>query len=163
MDSSSRTTPLHPVSHHQHPVVNKAMLPAFRPSIQPSSSDEYEFCGVIGPTNVEGMIACPCCNRPRNEVRETLNEPIVTIRSSLISDSSSSDEGDDDNHNDEEDVLPGVLARGIEYHPKRILVEGWVHKKGTGNDFFGSRSWKPRWARLAVSIDMMWTMILWRQ
>jgi hypothetical protein len=131
-------------NNNMHPAVDKVMLPSYRPT---SPSSEYEFCGVIGPTNVEGMIACPCCNRPRNEDRETLNELVVTNRSS-ITESSGSEEADDD-------VLPGVLARGVEYHPKHILVEGWVHKKGTGNDFFGSRSWKPRWARLAVS--KIWT------
>jgi len=37
------------------------------------------------------------------------------------------------------------------YEVKRSLVEGWLYKKGTGNDIFRSRDWKPRWCNLAVS------------
>lgn len=52
---------------------------------------------------------------------------------------------------DDEEALPQGVAEGIKYQPRRILVEGWLHKKGTGNDWLGTKSWKPRWARLVVS------------
>ena len=61
------------------------------------------------------------------------------------------EEEDDEDSADEHDCLPGVVHAGVEYIPQRILAEGWVHKKGTGNDFFGSRAWKPRYCRLVVS------------
>ena len=66
------------------------------------------------------------------------------------------DDDNDDNNSvdsdDEEDgaALPRGKTDGIAYQPKRILVEGWLHKKGTGKDWLGSRSWKPRWTRLVV-------------
>jgi hypothetical protein len=56
-----------------------------------------------------------------------------------------------DSEDEETDGLPDGQAGGLNYHPKRILVEGHLHKLGTGKDWIGSRSWKPRWARLVVS------------
>lgn len=41
---------------------------------------------------------------------------------------------------------------------KLILAEGWIYKKGTGNDWMGSRSWKPRWGRLVVSSQFLCCM-----
>ncbi len=38
-----------------------------------------------------------------------------------------------------------------EYTVTKTIVQGWLHKKGTGNDFLGMRWWKPRWVTLAVS------------
>lgn len=110
-------------------------------------------CHVIGSTN---GAACPCCNTQRDCNRETLNEPSFIIPSkisrqrNLIDDVD--DDADEDSSSDEQhDTLPGVLHSGVQYQPRRILVEGWVHKKGTGNDIFGSRAWKPRYCRLVVS------------
>jgi len=37
------------------------------------------------------------------------------------------------------------------YEIKRSLAEGWLYKKGTGNDIFRSRSWKPRWVNLVLA------------
>jgi len=66
------------------------------------------------------------------------------------------DRDDDEYDSGEEvaDVLPGVLNSGVEYFPRRIVAEGWVHKKGTGRDWLGSVAWKPRWARLVVRGDL---------
>ena len=33
---------------------------------------------------------------------------------------------------------------------KKVLAEGWLNKKGSGQDFICSRRWKSRWAELAV-------------
>jgi hypothetical protein len=54
-------------------------------------------------------------------------------------------------HDDDNDLLPGILSQGLHYHPTRILAEGWLHKKGTGNDWLSSRGWKARWARLCLA------------
>jgi hypothetical protein len=60
---------------------------------------------------------------------------------------------DDDESDDLDDdrMMPGILSEGESYHIKRVLVQGWVHKKGTGKDWIGSRAWKPRWASLALA------------
>jgi hypothetical protein len=39
----------------------------------------------------------------------------------------------------------------FEYTITKILMENWLSKKGSGNDIFGSTSWKPRWCQLVVS------------
>ena len=106
---------------------------------------------LIGSTNHS---ACPCCNRHRDDGRQTLNEPNCAkkkTRQSLMDEVHDVEEEDDEDSADEHDCLPGVVHAGVEYIPQRILAEGWVHKKGTGNDFFGSRAWKPRYCRLVVS------------
>ena len=50
----------------------------------------------------------------------------------------------------EERMMPGVLAKGIPYTVKDIIAQGYVHKKGSGYDWIGSRAWKARWAVLVV-------------
>lgn len=68
---------------------------------------------------------------------------------------------DDDNVDEEEDeeehfqldeeLMTGIIEEtGAHYHITKIIVEGWIHKKGTGHDWLGSRGWKARWARLAI-------------
>ncbi|KAL7569993.1 hypothetical protein ACA910_017041 [Epithemia clementina (nom. ined.)] len=54
-------------------------------------------------------------------------------------------------------IIPTVTAGGVTYHPEEVLAEGWLQKKGTGQDWLGSRGWKARWARLCMastSVDM---------
>lgn len=121
-------------------------LPVFRPTSQPLQ----QLVGrVIGSTNLHESAACPCCQQQLSETRSTLNEPArqhqVNSRVSLFSSVDSTDDEVD------EDFLPGILAEGQGYSLKRILVEGWLHKKGTGHDWLGSRAWKARWARLAMA------------
>lgn len=53
---------------------------------------------------------------------------------------------------DDDRMMPGLLSDGVAYNVKKVLAQGWVHKKGTGSDWIGSRAWKPRWAVLAVSV-----------
>ena len=33
---------------------------------------------------------------------------------------------------------------------KKVLAEGWLHKKGSGQDMLSSTEWKSRWAKLSV-------------
>jgi hypothetical protein len=89
------------------------------------------------------------------DFRDTINEPCVISgyrrqQSLLDEETNHSDEDSDDDRG----LLPGVLLGEVEYNPTRIIVEGWVHKKGTGNDIFGSRSWKARYCRLVVSDNL---------
>ena len=126
-------------------------LPTQLPRFRPSSANSLDnFVGaVIGPTNLMELVSCPCCQQDLNELprQKTLNEPepVTKQQESLF------DGEEEDDEDEEEDALPGVLASGLQYHPKRILVEGWLHKKGTGNDWLASRGWKARWTRLVLA------------
>jgi hypothetical protein len=142
----------------------KAPLPENFPHFRPKSpSEDVVVCGVIGPTNINDMPACPCCNRrvSNAEGRQTLDEPAssryVTRRTSLRDipcafnfDEDHEEDNDTDDEDEDNDYLPGTLDSGVEYKFKRVLAEGWVHKKGTGNDWLRSRGWKTRWAQLVV-------------
>ena len=50
--------------------------------------------------------------------------------------------------NYDEDIIDGP----VKY--TKILVEGWLLKKGSGNDWLGVTKYKPRWARLVVRINL---------
>ena len=110
-------------------------------------------------------VACPCCNRSRGSFDDqmTLNEPQAIVKRSHILKqekfpsliSKSQDEDDDDDDDDggfDNDLMPGTLSSGVNYSPTSMIAEGWVHKKGTGKDWLGSRSWKARYAKLVVSV-----------
>ena len=123
-----------------------------------AASEDLVVCGVIGPASIGDMPPCPCCNRRVSQVegRQTLDEPtgrgrIEDIPCRFQFDDDYEEEDEDSMSEEEDDYLPGVLDSGVEYKFKRVLAEGWVNKKGTGKDWFGSRAWKPRWARLVVS------------
>jgi hypothetical protein len=47
---------------------------------------------------------------------------------------------------------PPLVAgdRVRDYTISETIVQGWLYKKGTGEDFSGRRWWKPRWVTLAV-------------
>lgn len=42
------------------------------------------------------------------------------------------------------------------YTVTETIVQGWLYKKGSGNDIWGRRWWKPRWVTLAVSYSLMY-------
>ena len=89
---------------------------------------------------------------PNKEVdqRETLGVLIQKRfhRESLFDgDSDGSEDLDDEDH-----MMPGLLKEGASYTIQEVLVQGWVSKKGTGQDLFASRAWKTRWAVLSVSL-----------
>jgi len=151
------------------------------PATQPSIA-AFDLVGrVIGATNLMELAACPCCQQCYDgSDLGTLNEPNIAacdrlqvaasaMRGRSIFGSHSHDEDDDDDDQIEvqEDVLPGVLAAGVRYSLKKVIVEGWLHKKGSGTDWMGSRSWKARWARLASArvdgydIDVPLLIISW--
>jgi hypothetical protein len=134
----------------------------------PRAHDPFHLVGhVIGPTSLLELVSCPCCQQCFDDAeasQSTLAEPLCIGRHfspqtarrdrSLLTANEplDDDEGDEiEDDDDDDDLLPGVLAAGVHYTPKRVLVEGWLHKKGTGKDWLGSRAWKPRWARLALA------------
>jgi hypothetical protein len=133
---------------------------------------------VIGPKSQRDL-SCPCCKQSRSfkEFRGTLNEPknAIPARESMLShlrtksrsarslmdDDDSDPDGEGDQLNCflpfvaqascEDEDLPGSLGATHNYTVRKTIVEGWLHKKGTGNDWLCSRSWKPRWTRLVVA------------
>jgi hypothetical protein len=122
-------------------------------------------CGIPKPVARGGGL-CPCCNLPvhrnsssRQVVGETKimkSRPQDTSLFTLFSDAEGDDdeimEDDDDDDEMEERMMPGVLAKGIPYTVKDTIARGYVHKKGSGYDWIGSRAWKARWAVLVVRI-----------
>ena len=116
----------------------------------PLSPINFDIRNVINTKDLLEIAACPCCKQCIDErQQQTLSGP------RLMADPYTEIKDDDTEFDsDDEDMLPRGIAEGLKYQPRRILVEGWLHKKGTGNDWLGSKSWKPRWARLVVS-DMV--------
>eukprot|EP00538_Stauroneis_constricta_P011645 CAMPEP_0119549880 /NCGR_PEP_ID=MMETSP1352-20130426/3502_1 /TAXON_ID=265584 /ORGANISM="Stauroneis constricta, Strain CCMP1120" /LENGTH=360 /DNA_ID=CAMNT_0007595565 /DNA_START=369 /DNA_END=1451 /DNA_ORIENTATION=+ len=153
--------------------------PASSPLQQSAASTAAtQSCRLIGPASVHGMASCPCCKRqPRAERRETVgdlagNRAQQQSRHSLpanfgslldLNDGESSDEDLDD----VDKMLPGILSDGVAYTVTSVIVQGWVHKKGTGHDWIGSRAWKARWAVLATAkvaghdVDVPLLLIYW--
>ena len=140
---------------------------------------------LIGSPDIRETVSCPCCNQRIDKLQSssTLNEPAAGSyprrriqsafcpeearkRGSLLHENDT-EESDDENEEDDRDVLPGVLAEGVNYVPTRVLAEGWLHKKGTGNDWLYSRGWKARWTRLCFArvdghdIDVPLLLIYW--
>lgn len=138
---------IHPIAE----VADKHGLSSFSCNPAKQMTSDVVVCGVIGPTNIHEIHQpCPCCNR-RVEVRQTLDEPRGrVVHQDIPSLFDASDPHDDEEEEYDDDYLPGVLDSGVEYKFKRVVAEGWVHKKGTGNDWMGSKALKARWARLVV-------------
>jgi len=155
MDISFRNTQqdtmvLEKISTMQPPPI---LSPAWT-SIDKSENVLLKHCSVIGPTDVEGMTACPCCNRQLRRGRQTVG--VTSLASPrdgtlFVDDKSDSDSGEDMDEVDDATMMPGLLSYGTAYTVTQNLVQGWVHKKGTGMDWLRSRAWKPRWAVLSVS------------
>lgn len=57
-------------------------------------------------------------------------------------------------HPEEFNMAAPPLVQGDQiqhYTITETIVQGWLYKKGSGNDIFGRTWWKPRWVTLAVS------------
>lgn len=117
---------------------------------QGRTSPNLDFRGTIQPKDLLELGGCPCCKQCIDERQLTLPgnkggmDEVAQYRQSAF-DSESLD-------SDDEDMLPSGETEGLHYYPREILIEGWVHKKGTGQDWLGNTSWKPRWARLVVRL-----------
>ena len=119
------------------------------PSSQaPSSPMNFDFRKMINSQDLLEMAACPCCQQ---QCIDEQKQQTITGGPRMIADPYTIVNDDGSIDSDDEETLPRGVAEGLNYHPKKILVEGWLHKKGTGKDWLGSKSWKPRWARLVVS------------
>ena len=120
----------------------------------------------LGPVDLASRAPCPCCARyvvkecdgsAAKQQQQQERQP-----TSLIASPSSADD-------DRKDAtLPGSLdPTTAAYTVQSTLVQGWVHKKGTGKDIFGSRGWKSRWATLCTAtvpgydVDVPLLVIAW--
>jgi hypothetical protein len=124
---------------------------AERSRLAANRMENSDTCRVIGPTKLEGMTACSCCNRRLSDDRQTVGETDFANRHSSLFQNESSDDDSTEDMDDDDHMMPGVLSDGVPYTVKKTVVQGWVHKKGTGMDWIGSRAWKPRWASIVVS------------
>mmetsp|Transcript_5233 Transcript_5233/g.7390 ORF Transcript_5233/g.7390 Transcript_5233/m.7390 type:complete len:433 (-) Transcript_5233:359-1657(-) len=112
-----------------------------------SSSSSSVRLNKIDHYDASAQRPCPCCNRPKlkytlNDHEHDSEEEFEALHGLSIL---------DEEELQEEDVMPGVLASGIKYTPRRVLAEGLMHKKGTGKDWLGSTDWKLRYAKLALA------------
>jgi hypothetical protein len=121
------------------------------------------------------IIACPCCQQHCFDDRTYLSteSPLIdphshteheqrprismrladTSRGLSLLSAAESDQEDDEPQEQlqiDHDRTTGVLAEGVRYRILRVIVEGLLYKKGSGQDWLGSRGLKPRWTRLVV-------------
>lgn len=114
--------------------------------------------------------ACPCCRRyvPGTSPSSVAQAP---------EQSQQSQQGIEKSASDEDSGLFGSLRLAAStdsseggktaFEIREIVARGWVHKKGTGKDWLGSRSWKPRWAVLATAavpgydVDVPLLLVYW--
>jgi len=63
--------------------------------------------------------------------------------------------GLDDVEEEEFNMSAPPLVQGDKvqhYTITETIVQGWLYKKGSGNDIWGRRWWKPRWVTLALAV-----------
>ena len=118
-----------------------------------SMAEKYESRGQMFDRS-EIEMKYPRNNKNNDDPREVVGVTniIQSRNDNLLDDSCGGGEEDcSEDLDDNDHMMPGLLEAGISYTVKRILTQGWVHKKGTGQDWIASRAWKARWAVLAVS------------
>jgi len=146
-----------------------------------SRDDEFEFGGRKSQQQHD-LRSSPTSTMITDLKKETINLPLSPTRSMIRRCSKSNlmdDEEDDfssledgcDGYDDEttynRGMLHGVLASGVQYEATKILMEGWMHKKGSGNDIFGSVRWKERFCRLilaeveGISVQVPLLLVFW--
>lgn len=142
-------------------------VPSLLPEIQSLSCIEQPT--LIGPQDLSSIprpshLQCIGMEVRRSEEMPTAESRDESRTRSLFTDSGTMEEDGDDV---DDFLLPGGLAAGVQYTPKRILAEGWLHKKGTGKDYLRSRGWKTRWTRLVLAtldgedIDVPLLLVYW--
>ena len=105
----------------------------------------------LGPVDFASRAPCPCCARYVVKECDLSAASVGAPQQERQQPTSltTSPSADDDR---KDATLPGSLdPTDTAYTVQSILVQGWVHKKGTGKDIFGSRGWKSRWATLCTA------------
>jgi len=94
---------------------------------------------------------CPCCGEESHD-KQQQQQPQEQGRKDTLdfvqSHASKKEEEDYDN------MFGCGFSQSFDgdlYKLQKIVAEGWVHLKGSGQDWLGSRAWKPRYAKLALS------------
>ena len=118
------------------------------------TSPTLDFRGTIQPKDLLEFGDCPCCKQCIDERQLTLPGNTSTMNKDAPYSSKSAFDNESLD-SDDEDMLPSGEIEGLQYYPREILIEGWLHKKGTGQDWLGNTSWKPRWARLVVCLSFL--------
>ena len=101
----------------------------------------------------QGMSPYPRSQQATKDQRQIVGDTRCKINGSVLHDDGTETETctSYDDMDEEGSTTPGLLSGGIPYTVTNRLVQGWVHKKGSGQDWVGSKAWKPRWAVLSVS------------
>jgi hypothetical protein len=118
--------------------------------IIPSTADVFWPCCPVAAQDPPPPLGVITTHEPRwgrsIEENQVDQHRLASLQSLL----SRSDGNDDDPTPKLE--LTGVLeGTNIFYRIVRVLVEGVLHKKGTGLDWLRSRGWKARWTRLCLA------------
>lgn len=114
----------------------------------------------------DGTVPCPCCNLPVHLDRHQVvgevprrppswNQNTASLRDSLGSLFTEGGGECSDDIDEAGRMIPGVLGRGVAYTVREVIAQGYIHKKGSGYDWCGSRAWKARWAVLVVSFQSL--------
>lgn len=124
------------------------------------------FCKPVPGNKSKKVVACPCCRsyvdcvHPKKEYRfltssslssshDEENTPKINKLTSFVDGLWSNQKcGETDTVSDE---TTSSMVKSMGYTIKSRVIEGWLSKKGTGNDMFGSTSWKPRWCSLVMA------------
>ena len=110
-------------------------------------------------------VPCPCCKSyvhckeikksnliSSNQALEKQSSFSTLIDSLWPGDGANVNKDDSDNNTESQTSEPQPQPPpSFEYTVTRCIMETWVYKKGSGNDMFGSKAWKPRWCQLVVS------------
>uniref|UniRef100_A0A7S3V6Y2 PH domain-containing protein n=1 Tax=Chaetoceros debilis TaxID=122233 RepID=A0A7S3V6Y2_9STRA len=123
----------------------------------------------------EDSIPCPCCrsyvhckspkkknNLLASNVRKNKQEQMQMPQSfsalveSVWSDQTADDSSDDGDYDTtcarNKLKREPILHQGkFDYTVTKVLADKWLHKKGSGNDIFGCKSWKSRWCQLVLA------------
>ena len=108
---------------------------------------------VLGSLFCQGVPSYPHSKQATKDARQTVGETRCKTFGSILHDDGTETETctSYDDTDEEASMTPGFLSGGIPFIVTNRLVQGWVYKKGTGQDWICSKAWKPRWAVLSVS------------
>ena len=115
-----------------------------RDASSPQKSNDNDVSMDIDEDNEEEY---GCWNLQRSMLTSTMGSSLMSLINGGL---------DDLNHEEEEEfnVAAPPLVQGDKvqhYTITETIVQGWLYKKGSGNDIWGRTWWKPRWVTLAVS------------
>ncbi|KAL9181882.1 hypothetical protein ACHAXT_012225 [Thalassiosira profunda] len=122
------------------------------------------ICNHGGGGGGEGYHACPCCRRFVQNEGGNANAPSQEGNKGDLEESKEAELQRSDSGGGlatlwssltmQSSMAAPPLSAGDEiqsYTVTETVVQGWLYKKGTGDDWAGRRWWKPRWVTLALA------------